>query len=146
MLSVPRFVPSWVFALFMRISEPRVERLFQFAVYLAAIVVGLMAWFNPPSAIAWSIGAPMTFTWGALLTVGGVLGASSVLRGSFWLERAGLLFCATGLGIYGLAGLFIEVSGTGPARGVSLAITTMAIISLAARWPKIRRYAYDPER
>lgn len=129
----------------MSVHEPRVERLIQFTIYVVVIGGGLSAWVDAPSAVAWTIGAPLTFAWGALMVLGGLLGASSVLRGSWWVERSAIAFAAGGIAIYASAGFFIQASGVGPARGPSIAVTVIALLSLAGRWRRIRRYAYDPE-
>jgi hypothetical protein len=141
----PSYVPLWAFRLFLRIAEPRVVRLLQFAVYIVLLLGGVSAWWAPPEAIAQSLGAVLTGVWGGLLILGGLLGSSSDLRGSWWVERAGLSFCAAGIAIYGINAVFLEVSHAGPSRLMQVATIAAVLLQLAIRWVRIRRYAYDPE-
>lgn len=141
----PRYVPGWAYELFLRIAEPRVVRIMQFFVYVVAIIGGLSTWFSPPESIANSLGYVLTIIWGASLLIGGTLGVSSVLRGTWWLERAGVIFCSTGIAMYGVVATFLQVENNGQSRFMQIATIAIALISFAVRWVRIRRYAYDPE-
>lgn len=141
----PKGVPSWAYASFMRIAEPRVVRLLQFGVYMAAIIGGSSSWISPPNSIEGVLGIVLTSIWAAALILGGLLGASSVLQGVWWLERAGVAFCATGLAMYAVVVFSLQVNSPGN-RIPQLCVIAIGLLSLAVRWVRIRKYPYDPEK
>jgi hypothetical protein len=140
----PHRVPHWLFALFMRIKEPRSTRLAFFCIYLILFLGGISSFYGPPLTIEAVLGAGLTAAWGILFTLGGALGASSVLRGSWWMERAGLIFCATAYGMYGVVITGLQLSESRP-YSMQLCIIAVALITLVLRWSQIRRYQFDPE-
>jgi phosphoglycerol transferase MdoB-like AlkP superfamily enzyme len=140
----PRHIPHWLFALFMRIKEPRSTRLAFFCIYLILVLGGSSAFTGPPSSINDVLGAALTILWGVFFIVGGILGASSVLRGSWWVERVGLLCSGTGFAMYAVVITFLQIQLAGPYL-MQLCLIVFALIILTLRWTQIRRYAYDPE-
>lgn len=131
--------------LWARIQEPKVITVYQFVIYVVVTLTGLAAWFFPPTSIEGAIGPVLTQMFAGLLVTGGLLGSIAVLPGIWWLERAGVLACATGALIYGGVVLSLHVTQSG-SRLVQLGVITWALLSIAQRWHRIRRYAYDPER
>lgn len=128
-----------------RVQEPKVITLYQFVIYVVVALTGLAAWFFPPTSIEGAIGPLLTRMLAGFLMVGGTLGAIAVLPGIWWLERAAVLACATGALIYGGVVLSLHITQTG-SQLVQLGVITWALLSIAQRWHRIRRYAYDPER
>lgn len=116
----------------------------QFIIYVICIIGGVSAWVVPPQSIEGVLGGALTTLWGFFLVAGGTLGASSVLQGTWWLERAGVLCCATGLAIYAVVVLSLHLLESG-SRLMQLAAILIALMSFVVRWIRIRRYAYDPE-
>lgn len=141
----PRGIPSWAYQSFLRIAEPRVVRLMQFCIYVVTVIGGVSAWVSPPNSIEGVLGGALTSVWAVLLVLGGVLGLSSVLRGVWWLERAGVAFCATGLLMYAVVVASLQLSQTG-SRIMQLCVIVIALFSFGIRWVRIRRYPYDPEK
>jgi len=141
----PRHVPRWAHELFMRIKEPRSTRLAFFLIYLILGLGGFSSFSAPPRSIETVLGDNMTLFWGGAMIIGGLLGASSVLRGSWWVERAGLMFCATGFAMYAVVVTDQQLASAG-AYKMQLAIIATALITLILRWTNIRRGTYDPEQ
>ena len=144
MIERPRHVPHWLFALFLRVKEPRSTRIAFFLIYLILIVGGSSAFTGPPMSIEHVLGVALTIMWGSLLMLGGAFGASSVLRGSWWAERAGIAFAAGGFAMYGVVVTSQQIMQAGNYK-MQLCIIAVALITLTLRWTQIRRYAYDPE-
>ena len=144
MIERPRHVPHWLFALFLRIKEPRSTRIAFFLIYVILIIGGSSAFSGPPMSIENVLGAALTISWGSLLMIGGIFGASSVLRGAWWAERAGIAFVAGGFAMYGVVVISQQIARAGNFK-MQLCLITICLITLAWRWTEIRRYAYDPE-
>ncbi|WP_105033483.1 hypothetical protein [Cryobacterium aureum] len=128
----------------MRIKEPRSTRLAFFCIYLILVLGGSSAFTGPPTSIDDTLGSALTLLWGAFFIVGGILGASSVLRGSWWVERVGLLSSGTAFAMYAVVITFLQIQQAGPYL-MQLCIIAVALTTLTLRWTQIRRYAYDPE-
>jgi len=143
-MTKPRHVPHWLHALFMRIKEPRSTRLAFFCIYLILVLGGSSAFTSPPASIGNTLGAAMTILWGVFFIAGGILGASSVLRGSWWVERVGLFCSSTAFAMYAVVITFLQIQQAGPYL-MQLCIIAVALTTLTLRWTQIRRYAYDPE-
>jgi hypothetical protein len=114
-----------------------------FFIYAVVACGGVSAWIQPPESIFGVFGAGLTTFWGLFLVGGGLLGMGSVLRGSWWVERTGVVFCGTGMALYGVAVVSL-LSGPG-SRWMQLCIIVIAVLSLMVRWVRIRDDAYDPE-
>lgn len=131
--------------LWLRVQEPRVITVYQCVIYVAVTLTGIAALLSPPMSIEGAIGPLLTRMFAVFLLTGGALGAIAVLPGIWWLERAAVIACATGALIYAGVVLSLQVTQTG-SRLVQLGVIVWALLSIAQRWHRIRRYAYDPER
>ncbi|AIX99759.1 hypothetical protein ART_0161 [Arthrobacter sp. PAMC 25486] len=135
----------WTLAVWLRIQEPRIVTVIQFFIYLAATAGGLSAVLFPPRSIEATAGAGLTLYWAWLLLLGGVLGAVAVLPGIWWLERSAVIACIGASLIYGVNILALHLSESGN-RLVQFFMIVIVALHFGARWFRIRRYAYDPER
>lgn len=131
--------------LWARIQEPKVVTLYQFGIYIIIALTGLAAWFTPPTSLEGAIGPILTKMVAVFLIAGGTLGASVVLPGVWWIERAAVLASFTGAAIY--CGVSLRLQFTEPVpRLIIVGVTLWAMLSIAQRWHRIRRYPYDPEK
>lgn len=119
--------------------------LYQFGIYVVIALTGLAAWFTPPTSLEGELGPMLTRMVALFLLAGGVLGASVVLPGVWWIERAAVVSCFTGAAIY--CGVSLRLQLTEPApRLIIVGVTLWAMLAIAQRWHRIRRYPYDPEK
>lgn len=83
---------------FMRLfREPRAINAAQVLADLVAAAAGLLAMVGGvPNLLTGQIGPVLAVYVGAVLLVGGVVGAAAVLVGAWWLERLALLVIALG--------------------------------------------------
>lgn len=132
-------------SLWLKVQEPRALSAIYFFAYLAISVVGLAVVMDPPRSIQNSLGQGLMIGWGALLLIGGLLGAVSVLPGIWWLERAATGFCMTAITIYLIAVAALPVTQVST-RIATLGFATFALLAFATRLVKIRHFAYDPEK
>lgn len=137
--------PHWTLVLWLRIQEPRIVSLLQFVVYLAAIAAGTSALLDPPRSIEGAMGPLLTTLWTAMLIGGGTLGAVGVLPGIWWVERPAVILCFGAAVIYAVTVLGLNAATPGN-RLVQVFMVAIVALHFAARWFRIRRYAYDPEK
>lgn len=137
--------PHWTLAVWLRIQEPRIVTILQFFIYLCAMASGYFALMNPPRSIEATAGPGLTFYWSILLLGGGVLGAITVLPGWWLFERAATIACFGAATIYGF-NIFTLNSIESGNRLPQLFMILIAVLHFAARWFRIRRYSFDPER
>lgn len=131
--------------LWLKVQEPRALSAIYFFAYLAIGILGLAVVIDPPRTVQSSIGHVLLIGWGAMLLVGGGLGATSVLPGIWWMERAASILCMTAIAIYGAAVCFVPVTQVST-RIASVCFIIFALLAFAARLVKIRHFAYDPEK
>lgn len=124
--------------LFMKIAEPRVVRLGHFAIYICMLIAGFQVLHAPSSRFESIIGSGLTMVFGGFIFLGAILAAAAVLPGIWWLERAGLIGLATGLGMYAILIMAMGSSGV----GVSVALAF--IIGFALRWFDIKDFQLAP--
>ncbi|MGL3804730.1 hypothetical protein ACSYDW_01395 [Paeniglutamicibacter sp. R2-26] len=137
--------PHWTLAVWLRIQEPRIVTVLQFVIYLCAAAAGYLALMNPPRSIEATAGAGLTFYWSILLLGGGLLGAATVLPGWWLFERAATIACFGAASIYGVNLFSLDIAQSGN-RLTQLLMVAIAALHFAARWFRIRRYSFDPER
>lgn len=128
-----------VHAIFMKIAEPRSIRIMQFGVYICMIFAGMGVLTEPPESFLLVIHLAMVYVLGSFLTLGSILGAIAVLPGVWWLERAGLISMATGLGMYVIVVLSLGATGI----GVSVCIAF--VLTFGQRWMEIQGAQLAPK-
>lgn len=81
------------------VIPPR-QRPWYFVIYLIVALTGFVTLLMPPMTVVASFGPALTTTWALFLTVGGALGASTVLTRYWAVERAAIGWIFTGLLMY----------------------------------------------
>lgn len=135
----------WTLAIWLRIQEPRIITVLHFFIYLCALAAGYFALQSPPRSIEVTAGQGLTFYWSILLLGGGLLGAFTVLPGWWLFERAAAIACFGAAAIYGVNIYSLHSTESGN-RLPQLFMVLIAVLHFAARWFRIRRDAFDPER
>lgn len=131
------------------ITEPRHLKVAYFAIYLLTVGVGVVTATNPPQSIEGPLGPILTAIWSGLFTVGGAVGAITVLPGWWWVERLlGLAPILMGLAIYlsVAATLHWHNIDTGSSRLTQIGIILLASAPFTLRGLLIRDYSYEPRR
>jgi hypothetical protein len=123
---------------FLKIEEPRVQRILYLFFYLTAIITGLSALWTTPDKFYQSGGVVLVDSLGVFFVVGGLCGAIAILPGTWWLERVGLLSLAFGLAARGISIISLGVSTTGAL------IFLGEILLLVIRFIQIRRADLAP--
>ncbi len=132
-------------ALWATVQEPKVVTVLHWVAYLVALGVGVSALLDPPSSVAGELGPLLTTIWAGSFILGGTLGAVATLPGIWWLERAGVIACVTGLAVWVMVTVVLELTIPDGNRWPQAGALTILGLLLAVRWFRIRRYAYDPE-
>lgn len=121
------------------IAEPRVRRIMYFGIYAGLAIAGTTVFFKPPAAIEHILGGTvLILVFGSFIVAGSVLALVAVLPGIWWLERAGLVSVATGIGMYTLTLLFL---GASP---IVVVLPIVIILICALRWLDIKEYLLAP--
>ncbi|WP_156532908.1 hypothetical protein [Cellulosimicrobium sp. I38E] len=128
-----------------KVQEPKVVTFLHWIAYMVALGVGLSALVDPPSSVAGELGPVLTTIWAGFIILGGVLGVFATLPGVWWLERAAVIACITGLAVWVMVVVTLELTIPDGNRWPQAGALTMLALLLAVRWFRIRRYAYDPE-
>lgn len=131
--------------LWMRLREPRVITALTALSWIVLGVGGTLALMWPPSTFANKLGAPLTYTWGGFLAVGGVLGFLGAYLAWWWLERAAIIATITGSLIYGSIVVSMHIAQPGN-RLPQTAFILAVILSLVIRWQRIQGAQTDPTR
>lgn len=136
---------SAALALWGKVQEPKVVTCLHWIAYLVILGVGASALVDPPSSVAGELGPALTTVWAAFLILGGVLGVFATLPGIWWLERAAVIASITGLAVWVMVTVVLELTIPDGNRWPQAGALLMLALLLAVRWFRIRRYAYDPE-
>jgi hypothetical protein len=126
--------------LFLKIAEPRVQRIVQLGIYLVFAVLGGIFLADPPRSYEGVLGDVLAFVFGVAITAGGVIGAVAVLPGRWWAERLAIIALWTGLGMYIVVALSLAASPVGIGVAVCLAL------ALLNRWLLVRGAQIEPGR
>nr|WP_146177666.1 hypothetical protein [Sphaerisporangium cinnabarinum] len=132
-------------ALWGKVQEPKVVTVLHWIAYVVGLGVGLSALADPPSSVAGELGPLLTTIWAASFILGGALGVFATLPGIWWLERAAVIACITGLAVWVMVTVVLELTIPEGNRWPQAGAMTILALLLAVRWFRIRRYAYDPE-
>lgn len=128
------------------VREPHVINIAQVAGNLAAAAAGAMAAIGGfPVLVTGTIGPILAVGVGSVLVLGGVLGAVTVLRGMWWLERVALLIMGLGWVLLLPACLTVALKGS---SGVWLVIALIAtaVSDVVKRYKRIDWAYLDPAR
>ncbi|QFG13642.1 hypothetical protein PBI_SHEPARD_32 [Arthrobacter phage Shepard] len=130
-----------VFAVYMKIAEPRVKRLIYFVIYILLGTIGAVSAFRPNERMSVFLGGQaLIHFYGILIIAGALVCLISVLPGIWVFERAGLVGLGTGIVLY-VATLIIF--------GASLTISFFPIIIILVfllRWLDIKDYLLAPRK
>lgn len=137
-------IPLWR-KVWLRIHEPRAVAVVHFFTYTGLFLGGITGLIDPPSSLAGQAGEVTMWLVATMLTVGGALGAVSVLPGWWWLERYGTMLVITGITSYG--GLVAVLQFTQPGnRLFQLSIITALLGHIIIRMIRIWERPFDPAR
>lgn len=126
--------------LFLKIAEPRVQRLVQFGIYVTLAVLGALFLVDPPRSYEGLLGNVLALVFGALVFGGGTIGALAVLPGRWWAERVAIIALWTGLAMYIIVAIGLNASAVG--IGVALCLA----LALLSRWLEVRGSQIEPGR
>lgn len=131
---------KFFYDIFMKIAEPRVQRILQFWVYLFLCVVGVGVVTNLPPSFQNILGLLVAYSFGVFMVLGGLLGLVAVLPGIYWLERVSIILLTTAVLIYLV--VVITLGATIVSVGVCLAF----IFTFIIRWFDIRGMLLAPKK
>jgi CDP-diglyceride synthetase len=130
------------------LHEPAAINAVQFLANMAAAASGLLAMLGGmPNLVTAQIGPVMSVAVGAILLVGGTLGALAVATGAWWLERISLLIVAVGW--VSLLPAAISFAGRPQSTGTIWLVVALLVVAISDIFKRYRRidWAYlDPTR
>jgi len=130
------------------LHEPAAINAAQFLANAAAAAAGLLAVLGGmPALLTAQIGPLMAVAVGAILLVGGTLGAVAVATGAWWLERLSLLIIAVGW--VAVLPAALSFATTPKSSGSIWLVVALLFVALADIFKRYRRidWAYlDPTR
>lgn len=131
------------------IREPRVINALQIIGYAIAAVLGFLAAVGGiPAIVTGTVGPVVAVAVGAILALGGVIGAVAVCTGMWWLERIGLLIGGLGYVLLLFVTLWFTFNGRPTTSTIWLIVLleAQAIIAHAVRYRRIDWAYLDPTR
>src|SRR5690606_41681895 len=117
---------KFFYDIFMKVAEPRVQRVLQFWVYLFLCVVGIGIVTNLPSSLQNILGLLVAYSFGGFMILGGLFGMIAVLPGIYWLERVSIILLTTAVLIYLV--VVITLGATVVSLGVCMAFIFTFVI------------------
>lgn len=135
---------GWWFTL----PEPRLILVVHMGVYTVFLLCGLVAFQSPPEWMRGSLSHVAMRYWGVLLVLCGVLGASSVLRGHWAVERMGIVSGISGVLMFQavIIDLAIKYGGGAAFLGIPAVLLLGGLEGhMLIRLLRIRRYRFDPD-
>lgn len=132
----------WLFLvwLYLKIEEPRVQRLVQFGIYLTLAILGGIFLADPPRSYEGLLGTVLAAVFGGLICGGGIIGTLAVLPGRWWAERIAIIALWTGLALYIVVALALSASAVG------IGVAVCLILALVNRWLLVRGAQIEPGR
>lgn len=130
------------------LHEPWVINAAQTVQYLAAILAGAMAYTGVanPAFLSTTVSGPVIAGVGLTFVVGGVVGAFSVIKGLWWLERIALWVVGLGLGALLIPAVYYSIVGHNPAIWIVLFLVIFAICDVFKRYRRIDWAYLDPAK
>lgn len=123
---------------FFKIKEPRTIRLIQLVIYVCMIGAGHFIVATPPPIYTEILGSFLVLGFGGAILVGGILGTIAVLPGIWWLERTAIIHLWTGLGVFVVIQIALNISVVGLLIAIALAASFMQ------RWTDITEHDLAP--
>jgi len=127
---------------YLRIKEPRVQRIAFLLLYALLAVIGIGGFVSPPAIIEAALGWLTPF-WAGFSLLGGAVGAVTVLPGWWWAERIAAAAGVFGSLIYGSVIVAVHFHSDA-AITTHLGYACIPIVLLAYRLWETRRYDYEP--
>ena len=127
------------------LHEPRWVSAIYGTLYLGYLAFGALSIINPSNTISQAAGTPLTHTMSIAMIVSGVIGVTSVLRGSWWAERFAVISAALGITGYGATTIWLAFSADG-FRWWPLMLIMGSSVALAVRPAWIWTREYSPQR
>ena len=128
------------------LQEPRRITAAMMCAYTIFIVIGVVSLRDPSDYISQAWGAWFAYAWPALTISGGVIGAAGTPRGRWWIERAGLILCATATVTRIISLIFLHHAGAPGNQMIQVAFDSLALVLLLVRWERIKGAYLDPTR
>jgi hypothetical protein len=130
------------------IREPWAINAAQIIQYTVAVFAGFMAAFGVanPQFMTSTIGPKMILAVGTVLVIGGALGAVSVAKGYWWLERIALLVVGVGWVMLLPAAIFYSINGKSSAIWLVLVLVVWALCDVFKRYRRIDWAYLDPAK
>jgi len=129
------------------VHEPAAINAAQVVAYITAGAAGLLAALGGvPTLLTGTIGPVMSVAVGAVLVVGGLLGAAAVLSGHWWLERVALMVVGLGWVMVLPAALAFAISGRSSAVWLVVALVITALSDIFKRFRRIDWAYLDPTK
>lgn len=130
-----------LFAVYMKIAEPRVKRLIYFAIYVLLGSIGAVSTFRPNERMSAFLGGQaLIHFYGILIVAGAVVCLISVLPGIWMFERAGMVGLGTGIILYVVTLMLFGASPT-----ISF-FPIIIILVFLLRWLDIKDYLLAPRK
>ncbi|AYQ98988.1 hypothetical protein PBI_ANJALI_18 [Arthrobacter phage Anjali] len=128
--------------------EPWMINAAQILQYLVAVLAGFMAALGVanPQFLAQTVSAPMIVGVGVTLIIGGAIGALSVSRGMWWLERIALWIVGVGLGALLIPATYYAFNGRSPAIWLVLFLVVYSLCDVFKRYRRIDWAYLDPAK
>ena len=142
-LHLPFISPIYMtlFAVYMKIAEPRVKRLIYFVIYILLGTIGALSAFRPNERMSVFLGGQaLIYFYGILIVAGAVVCLISVLPGIWIFERAGLVGLGTGIVLYAATLIIFGASPT-----ISF-FPIIIILVFLLRWLDIKDYMLAPRK
>jgi hypothetical protein len=142
-LHLPVISPVYktLFAIYMKIAEPRVKRIIYFAIYILLGSLGASSAFRPSPRIVEELGSQtLIYFYGILIIAGALVCMISVLPGIWMFERAGMIGSGTGIVLY-VATLILL--GSSPQIVI---FPIIIILMFLLRWLDIKDYLLAPRK
>lgn len=142
-LQMPVIAPIYktLFAIYMKIAEPRVKRIIYFVIYILLGALGASSTFRPNPRFVDEFGSQtLIHFYGILIIAGALVCMVSVLPGIWMFERAGMIGSGTGIVMY-VATLILL--GSSPHIVI---FPIIIILMFLLRWLDIKDYLLAPRK
>lgn len=135
----------WYLRAWYGLQEPRTVTIAQTVIYVCTLILGIVAFIDPPNSISGNLGSGLMYAMAGLLIVGGATGTIGCPPGWWVVERTAVWPCAAGFLLYGssVLGLHFTESGNRLVQALALLIVVLSFIK---RYFTIRGAMVDPAR
>lgn len=128
------------------VAEPKTVTVIMAVIYAALFMAGLAAWDGAPTAVAATVGEPLSTIWAVTLIVAGVCGVAGAIPGWYWLEKGGIIGGFFTSLTYMLS--LISQSHLYPATDYRPQAALLLVVALMfiIRWERVKGLTVDPTR